>query len=47
MGVPYEGVRRTSFLIDPEGKIAHIFTAVKPTIHAQEVLSVLKTLQEK
>lgn len=36
------GTKRTSFLIDPEGRIAKIYPHVKPAIHATEVLSDLK-----
>lgn len=38
MGREYDGTLRTSFLIDPTGKIAKIYESVKPDIHAQEVL---------
>ncbi len=36
------GIARTTFLIDPEGKIAHVFSNVKPEGHAEEVLATLK-----
>ena len=36
------GIERTTFLIDPKGKIAHIFPKVKPEGHAEEVLSYTK-----
>ncbi len=45
MGREYEGILRTSFLIDPEGKIAKVYESVKPEIHAAEVLEDLKKLQ--
>ena len=38
MGHEYYGIFRTSFLINPQGKIAKIYENVKPEIHAQEVL---------
>lgn len=38
MGRVYMGLNRTSFLVDPKGKIAKIYQKVKPDIHAQEVL---------
>ena len=38
MGKSYEGTRRTSFLIRPDGHVAHVYENVKPEIHAQEVL---------
>ena len=36
------GVARTTFIIDPDGKIQHIFEKVKPEGHAEEVLVYLK-----
>ncbi len=41
MGKEYEGVLRTTFLIDPQGKIAQVFENVKPADHSQEVLEAL------
>jgi peroxiredoxin Q/BCP len=40
------GIARTSFLINPEGKIARIYEGVKPAVHNQEVLKDLKELQK-
>ena len=39
MGRSYLGIHRTSFLIDPKGKIAKIYEKVKPDLHAEEVLN--------
>lgn len=39
MGREYMGTMRTSFLIDPNGKIAKIYEKVNPEVHAQEVLN--------
>jgi peroxiredoxin Q/BCP len=36
------GIERTSFLINPQGRIAKIFPKVKPEGHAEEVLASLK-----
>lgn len=44
MGREYEGTHRTSFLIDPEGKIARVYEKVKPEQHAREVLDDLAEL---
>ncbi len=44
MGRSYEGTLRTSFLIDPEGKIAKTYEDVNPVSHAEEVLADLKKL---
>ena len=37
-GKKYMGVARTTFVIDPQGKIARVFEKVKPEGHAAEVL---------
>ncbi len=42
-GREYEGVLRTSFLIDARGKISHIFEKVRPSEHSAEVLELMKT----
>lgn len=39
MGREYWGTLRTSFLIDPTGKILKIFQQVKPDTHATDVLT--------
>jgi peroxiredoxin Q/BCP len=36
------GIVRSTFLIDAEGKIAHVFSPVKPEGHAEEVLAHVK-----
>lgn len=43
-GRKYMGTLRTSFLIDPAGKIARIYEKVKPATHAEEVLKDLAAL---
>jgi peroxiredoxin Q/BCP len=40
-GRKYQGVLRTTFIIDPAGRIAHVFEKVKPRGHAAEVLEAL------
>ena len=40
-GREYEGVFRTTFIIDPQGMVKHVFKNVKPTDHSQEVLQVV------
>ena len=42
MGKEYMGVVRTTFIIDRNGKIVHVFEKVKPEGHEQEVLDWLK-----
>ena len=44
-GKEYMGIVRSTFLIDPSGKIAHIWSNVKVKEHAQEVKKVLEALQ--
>jgi peroxiredoxin Q/BCP len=41
-GRKYMGIERTTFLIDPKGKLVQIFEKVKPLGHADEVHSALK-----
>lgn len=41
-GRKYMGVERTTFVIDKEGKIAKIFTKVRPQGHNDEVLAALQ-----
>jgi thioredoxin-dependent peroxiredoxin len=41
MGREYMGVRRTTFLIGPDGKIAKVFEKVKADGHSQEILAAL------
>lgn len=43
-GKTYMGTMRTSFLIDPSGKIAKVYEKVKPETHAAEVIADLKAL---
>jgi peroxiredoxin Q/BCP len=46
----YEGQTysaRNTFVIDPKGNIAKVFTGVKPASHSDEVLAALKELSEK
>lgn len=44
MGREYDGILRTTFLINPEGYIAKIFEKVKPEGHAEEVLEALQKI---
>ena len=43
-GKEYEGIHRTTFLIDAEGKIASIFEKVKPSTHSEELLNEIEKL---
>jgi len=42
MGKSYEGILRTTFLIDAEGQVQHVFANVKPADHSAEILALLK-----
>ena len=44
MGKEYEGVLRTTFLIDEDGQIVRVFENVRPAEHSVEVLSVLNVM---
>ncbi|HSJ53479.1 MAG TPA: thioredoxin-dependent thiol peroxidase [Anaerolineae bacterium] len=43
-GKTYEGILRTTYIIDEEGRIAKVFAKVTPREHAQEVLEALRGL---
>ncbi len=43
MGREFDGVLRTTFLIDAQGKIVRVFENVRPAEHSAEVLSALKS----
>jgi len=40
-GKKYWGVMRITYLIDEEGKIAHVFPKVKPESHSKDILALL------
>jgi peroxiredoxin Q/BCP len=41
-GRKVKGIARTTFVIGPDGKIAHVFNNVKVEGHADQVLAYLK-----
>ncbi len=41
-GKTFMGIARSTFLIDPTGQIAQVWTKVKPEGHAEEVLQELR-----
>jgi len=45
MGKTYEGILRTTYLINPVGEIVKVYENVNPTIHAKEILKDLEELQ--
>ncbi|MEK7147758.1 MAG: thioredoxin-dependent thiol peroxidase [Patescibacteria group bacterium] len=46
MGRKYMGVKRTSFLISPDGKIKKVYGGVKPPKHAGEVIEDIKNFSK-
>jgi thioredoxin-dependent peroxiredoxin len=40
-GVKYDGISRTTFLIDEEGRVARVFEKVKSAGHGEEVAAAL------
>ena len=45
-GKTYMGVARTTFLVDPEGRIARTWPKVKPEGHAAEVIAALDAARD-
>lgn len=45
LGHTYMGMKRTSFLINPEGRIAKIYENVKPNGHAAQILADVAALK--
>ena len=46
-GVKRKGIARTTFLIDPTGKIARVFEKVDPSGHGAAVASALEELRSR
>lgn len=44
---PWKIARRITFIITPDGHIAHIFQRVNPAAHAREVTRTIKALQSR
>lgn len=47
MGREFEGVKRTSVLVNPEGKIVKQYESVNPLIHASEIITDVREFQKK
>lgn len=45
-GRKYMGVLRTTYIIDPDGRVAQVFEKVKPENHAEEVAEALNVLNK-
>jgi peroxiredoxin Q/BCP len=41
MGREFDGVLRTTYLIDQAGRVQKVFENVKPTGHSEEILAAL------
>ncbi len=41
MGKEFDGIHRTTFLIDEDGKVSHIFKKVKTKTHTEQILEEL------
>jgi peroxiredoxin Q/BCP len=46
-GKKYMGIVRTTFLIDPDGRIARVFEGVNPLGHAGEVAAAIEELRQR
>ena len=46
-GAKRMGIQRSTFVIDPAQRIAHVWEKVDPAGHAQDVARVLSELQQK
>jgi thioredoxin-dependent peroxiredoxin len=46
-GVKRKGIARTTFVIDPDGQVAHVFDKVDPSGHGDAVAKVLEGLRGK
>jgi thioredoxin-dependent peroxiredoxin len=42
-GKTYMGIERSTFVIDPDGNVAHVMRRVKPDTHVERVLQALST----
>ena len=45
-GVKRMGIARTTFLIDPKGKVVRVFEKVDPSGHAEDVAATLESLRK-
>lgn len=44
MGREYEGIHRITYIINPEGQIAHVMPKVNTKTHHEDILQVMKAL---
>ena len=46
MGKKYMGIARTTYIIDPDGKVARVFTDVKPQGHGDQIAEAFEELKK-
>ena len=46
-GKKYMGIARTTFIIDPDGRIAQVFDKVNPLGHAGDVAKAVESLRQR
>ena len=46
MGKKYMGIARTTYIIDPDGKVARVFEGVKPQGHGEQVADAIDELRQ-
>lgn len=46
-GAKHTGIERTTFLIDPDGRVAKLYSSVKPLGHAEKVIADIRELDSK
>jgi peroxiredoxin Q/BCP len=46
-GKKYMGIPRTTFIIDPDGRIAKVFDKVNPLGHAADVAETIEALRQR
>ena len=45
-GKTHWGAQRATFIIDPDGKVAHVIPKVSPKTHDEEALAALAALRD-
>ena len=47
MGKKYMGIARTTYIIDPEGRVARVFPDVKAQGHGDQIADALEELKKR
>lgn len=45
MGKEFEGVKRATYVINPQGKVVKVYEKVNPLVHAKEILSDIEKME--